>query len=96
VRHTSFSKIAELSTHASIPVINAMTAYNHPCEILADLYSISRARENYKQLVYTFVGPAGNISRTWMQIAKIMDLTFNHVCTAGNELGKNPVTMRFT
>ncbi|WP_379197290.1 hypothetical protein [Paenibacillus sp. GCM10012306] len=63
-----------------------MTADNHPCEILADLYSIKNLRENYRDLVYTFVGPATNISRSWASIAKIMNLTFYHVCTGGNEL----------
>ncbi|OBZ14420.1 ornithine carbamoyltransferase [Bacillus sp. FJAT-27264] len=89
VRHASFSKLVELSAHASIPVINAMTADNHPCEILSDLYSIHTLRENYRDLVYTFVGPATNISRSWASIAKIMDLTFYHVCTEGNEIGES-------
>jgi ornithine carbamoyltransferase len=88
VRHGEYERLVELSRSASIPVINAMTAYNHPCEILSDLYAVSRLRADYKELVYTFVGPAGNISRTWMHIAKVMGLSFHQVCTAGHELGE--------
>ncbi|SDD16656.1 ornithine carbamoyltransferase [Paenibacillus sp. UNCCL117] len=86
VRHADFSKVKELAAHASIPIINAMTAYNHPCEILSDLYAISKLRKDYRDLVYTFVGPRGNIARTWMQAAKVMNLKFHHVCTEGNKL----------
>ncbi|MFD1775061.1 ornithine carbamoyltransferase [Paenibacillus rhizophilus] len=94
VRHPDLHKLRELSRGASIPVINAMTSENHPCEIMSDLYAISKRRPDYKDLVYTFVGPAGNISRTWMSMAKMMNLNFHHVCTEGNALG--PETANYT
>ncbi|MBP1968523.1 ornithine carbamoyltransferase [Virgibacillus natechei] len=95
VRHPDSSKIQELSRYTSIPIINAMTSDNHPCEILSDLYSISKIKEDYRDLVYTFVGGAGNISRSWMNIAKVMNLKFNHVCTSGNELCKDNLNYKF-
>lgn len=94
-RHHSYSKLEELAAHASIPVINAMTAHNHPCEILADLYALRTIREHYRELTYTFVGPAGNISRTWMEAAKVLNLSFNHVCTAGSEMGADSPNYKF-
>lgn len=95
VRHANYPIVEELSRHASIPVINAMTSMNHPCEILSDLYSIRRMKENYEELVYTFVGPAGNIARSWKSAAKVLNLHFNHVCTAGDELGENSCNYHF-
>ncbi|MGF7050617.1 ornithine carbamoyltransferase [Paenibacillus sp. DS2015] len=86
IRHSDYSKVLELSRYSSIPIINAMTTENHPCEVISDLYSIRSLKENYKDLVYTFVGPAGNISRSWSDISEIMDLKFNHVCSHGNVL----------
>ncbi|MNW54086.1 Ornithine carbamoyltransferase [compost metagenome] len=96
IRHPDFSKVEELSTHSSVPVINAMTSENHPCEIIADLFSIRERRDNYRDLVYTFVGPAGNISRSWMEIAKVMNLKLRHVCEQGNELGPPDANYSFT
>lgn len=95
VRHADYSKIEEMAKHSTIPIINAMTSDNHPCEILADLYSISEKKENYKELVYTFVGPIGNISRSWANIAKIMNLDFNHVSVAGNEIAEQSHNYKF-
>ncbi|WNQ12287.1 ornithine carbamoyltransferase [Paenibacillus aurantius] len=95
IRHPNLSKIQELSNQSTIPIINAMTSLNHPCEILSDLYSISRQREHFKELVYTFVGPVGNICRSWAEVASLMNLTFNHVCTKGHEMGKDSPTYKF-
>lgn len=95
VRHTDFSKIQELCSHSAIPVINAMTAVNHPCEILSDLYSISKRREQFQDLVYTFVGPAGNICKSWAAISNVMNLQFNHVCTKGHQLGHDSNYYKF-
>lgn len=89
VRHSYFSKIRGLTEHSSIPIINAMSSENHPCEILSDYYSISKIRKNKRDHVYTFVGPATNICRTWADLSKILDLKFYHVCQAGYEMGMN-------
>lgn len=96
VRHSDFSKLKELSLHGSIPIVNAMTTNNHPCEILSDLFSIAELRNNYRELVYTFVGAANNISNSWMEIAKVMDLKFNHVCASGHELVDNNSNYQFS
>ncbi|MFD1884931.1 ornithine carbamoyltransferase [Paenibacillus wenxiniae] len=83
VRHADFSKVVEMSEHARIPIINAMTSVNHPCEILTDLYSIREQRSDYTELTYTFIGPASNISRSWADIASVMNLDFHHVSVPG-------------
>jgi ornithine carbamoyltransferase len=95
VRHPEISKIQDLSSQSSIPVINAMTSDNHPCEVLSDLYSISKQRENFKELVYTFVGPSGNICNSWAEVSTVMNLDFNHVCTNGYELKKDSLNYKF-
>ncbi len=95
IRHASFAKITELAKHSAIPVINALTSENHPCEILADLYSIRERKENYRGLTYTFVGPAGNIGKSWAAIAKVMNLKFNHVSAQGHQLGEQSPNYSF-
>lgn len=89
IRHPDYYKLHEIAKHSHIPIINAMTSENHPCEILSDLYSISKMRDDYRYLNYTFVGEKGNISRSWMKLAKLMNLKLNHVFESGNELREN-------
>jgi ornithine carbamoyltransferase len=95
VRHPDMATIMGLAEFASIPVINAMTSENHPCEILTDLYTISRMKPNYRELVYTFVGAASNISRTWQEAAEQLNFQFNQVCQNGYELGKDTMNYQF-
>lgn len=95
VRHPDNAKIHELAKHTTIPIINGMTSNEHPCEILSDLYSISKIRKNYRNLIYTFVGPKSNISRSWMEIAKVMNLNFRHVCEKGYELCEDTPNYKF-
>lgn len=89
VRHSDFSKVCKIARHSNIPIINAMTSENHPCEILSDLYSLRNIRSNYRDLTYTFVGEKGNISKSWVQAAEVLNLRFNHVCNKGNEIKVN-------
>lgn len=95
IRHKDLSKLHELAKYSQIPIINAMTSFNHPCEILSDLYSFSKLRKDYRDLTYTFVGENGNISRSWMEIAKVMNLEFHHVCTLENRIKENDGNYKF-
>lgn len=95
IRHADYAKVQALSRYTSIPIINAMTSENHPCEILSDLFSISEKNMDYKELVYTFVGPKSNISRSWKSIAELMNLNFNQVCIKGFELGTDTGNYKF-
>jgi ornithine carbamoyltransferase len=95
IRHDDIGKLLEIAEHASIPVINAMTSVNHPCEILSDLYTLRNMRKEYRELVYTFVGELGNISRTWADIALVFNLRLNHVCCEGNRIRSNDTNYTF-
>lgn len=61
VRHRDIQLIEKLAECSNVPVVNAMTDCNHPCEILADLYSLSKIRDNFVNDKYLFCGKSGNI-----------------------------------
>ncbi|MTI68087.1 MAG: ornithine carbamoyltransferase [Firmicutes bacterium] len=96
VRHSDFDKISSLGQYSRIPVINAMSSYNHPCEIMSDIYSISKVRPNYRSLSYTFIGEKGNISNSWRIAAEVLDLKLNHVCIEGNKIKENNKNYSFS
>ena len=75
----------KLSKVSDILIISAMTSDNHPCEILSDLYSISRLRDDYKNLIYTFVGEKTK-KNSWIAALKVLKFKLNHICVAGNEI----------
>lgn len=79
VRHPNFELVTEMAKHSKIPVINAMTDNNHPCEILGDLYALRKIKPDYLNLNYTFVGEKANIYNSWLAASKVLGFKLNHV-----------------
>ena len=72
VRHKSIEVLEEIEKYADFPVINAMTDRNHPCEMLADMYVLSKIRSNFTEENFLFVGADGNIGRAWKEASELM------------------------
>ena len=57
-------KVERLAKYASVPVINGLTDYNHPCQAMADLMTIEEHFGDLKGRTVTFVGDANNVARS--------------------------------
>ncbi len=64
VRANSHADVEELASFATRPVINALTDYLHPCQALADLFTLQELRGSLQGLRLTFVGDGNNVSRS--------------------------------
>jgi len=83
-RHPDLAVLEGLAAAEAVPVVNAMTAENHPCEVLSDLWSLRRGGE-LESLRFLFVGADGNISRAWQEAARALGLDLVQCCPAGLE-----------
>jgi ornithine carbamoyltransferase len=81
LRHPDITKLEQLATVSTIPVINAMTDINHPCEVLSDIYAL-RSRCEIRRARFVFVGADGNILRAWLEAARVLDLDLIQCCPA--------------
>jgi ornithine carbamoyltransferase len=61
VRHSSQEVVAELAARATIPVVNALTLREHPCQALADVFTIRERFGSLAGVVVTFIGDANNV-----------------------------------
>ncbi len=95
VRHSNYDKVSELASSSDLPIINAMTSKNHPCEILSDIYSISKLLDDYLDLIYTFVGSEGNIINSWVTAADLFGFMLNHVCYEKYRIKEDDETYKF-
>jgi ornithine carbamoyltransferase len=64
VRAKAHQKVLDLAAHSSCPVINGLTDFAHPCQALADLYTISEHCGRLQGLKAAFVGDANNVARS--------------------------------
>lgn len=86
VRHDNLALIERMAENSHIPVINAMTSKNHPCEIIADLYSLSKIRKDFLKDSYLFLGTNGNVGESWRAAAQLMGFQLEQCCPLGYEL----------
>jgi len=64
----------ELAEYASVPVINGLTDYNHPCQIMADIYTIKEHKGRHTDLKITYIGDGNNIANSWLNLAAKLPL----------------------
>ena len=91
LRHRDMGLLEKVAEYSAVPVINAMTDVSHPCEILSDLYALSRIREDFTADKYLFCGKAGNIGLTWREAARVLGLELSQCCAGGYEMEDVPV-----
>ena len=62
------STVTELAHYAEIPVINGLTNFNHPCQILADFLTIKEHRGNLDDMKVAWFGDGNNVCHSFMYI----------------------------
>lgn len=86
VRHKNIEVLEKLAEYSVVPAINAMTDVNHPCEILSDMYALSKIRDDFTKDRYLFVGKNGNIGLAWKEAAEVMGFELEQCCANGYEI----------
>jgi ornithine carbamoyltransferase len=84
-RTFAHSAVEELAEHASIPVINALTDLLHPCQALADYYTLSERLGRLKGLKLAFVGDGNNVSHSLMITGAKLGVSVNVATPPGFE-----------
>jgi len=77
--------ILDLAKFSSVPVINGLTDFNHPCQIMADIFTILEARGDLNDLKVTYVGDGNNIVHSWLMLAMKIPFHFSIACPEGFE-----------
>lgn len=86
VRHKDMDIIRKLVQYSTVPIINAMTDINHPCEIISDMYSLSKIRDDFTKDKYLFCGKSGNIGLSWREAANVIGFELAQCCPKGYEM----------
>lgn len=86
VRHKDVELIRKMARFSKVPVINAMTDVNHPCEVVSDMYALSKICEDFTKDKFLFCGKNGNIGKAWKEAADVMGFDLEQCCGKGYEL----------
>lgn len=64
-----------MAEHASVPVINGLTDFEHPCQAMADFLTIIECKKSLKKLKVTYIGDGNNVTHSLMLAAAKLGVT---------------------
>jgi ornithine carbamoyltransferase len=84
-RVVSHSTLEELAEYATVPVINALSDLEHPCQLLADLQTIREYKGRLKGLKFAWIGDGNNVCNSAILAAAITGMQMSVACPEGYE-----------
>ena len=84
--------ILELAEYSTIPVINGLTDYNHPCQIMTDIFTAWEHLEVIDNPKIVYMGDGNNIVHSWLQLAMKIPLDF--VCCCPEDFKPDTATLQ--
>ena len=64
IRTFEQKEVEDLAEYGSIPIINGLTDYCHPCQVLADLMTIREYKKSFDGLKFCFIGDGNNMANS--------------------------------
>lgn len=76
VRTYSQDVVDELAGWAAVPVINGLSDLYHPCQIIADLFTIEEYKGDFRAIKIAYVGDGNNVANSWLEASILFRLDF--------------------
>ena len=85
LRTYSHQSIEEFARSSSVPVINGLSDFLHPCQILSDIFTIIEKIGDYRKIQVSYVGDGNNVANSWVNGAIKMGFNLVLSCPEGHE-----------
>ena len=92
IRTFNHSDLEEYAKWSTIPVINALTDLEHPCQTLADFLTIKEEFFDFKNAVITFIGDGNNVANSLILCGALLGVEVRIACPKGYE--PNPIVIK--
>ena len=79
IRNDNHKQIVNLSKENILPIINGLTEYSHPCQILGDFLTLQENFKNYKNIIIVWIGDYNNVLRSLIHLQNIYKFKLNIV-----------------
>jgi len=85
IRTFAHKNVEDLARYSRVPVINGLSDYEHPCQALADLFTVLEKLGTFGGVRMTFVGDGNNVARSLALLCLRLGVGFTLTCPAGHE-----------
>jgi ornithine carbamoyltransferase len=85
IRTFDHGEVEQLASHATVPVINGLTDLSHPCQVLADLFTVREALGGWEGKRIAWVGDGNNMANSWIEAAEVLGFELRLACPEGYE-----------
>lgn len=85
IRTHGHDEALELARYATVPVINGLTNFLHPCQVLADLLTVQEAIGGWAGKIVAWVGDGNNVANAWIDAAGVLGFELRVACPEGYE-----------
>jgi len=85
IRTFDHAEVVELARYATVPVINGLTDLSHPCQVLADLFTVREAVGTWEGKRVAWVGDGNNMANSWLEAAQVLGFELRLACPEGYE-----------
>ena len=83
IRCFGHDQIKKFSKVSNLPVINALTDFSHPCQVVADLITIKEYFGDLENKKIAWFGDCNNVLQSWIEASVILDFELNIGCPKG-------------
>lgn len=85
IRTFEHSKVEELAKYANIPVINGLTDTHHPCQVVADMFTIKEKKGSFNNIKIAYIGDGNNVANSLLEITSRLNINISMACPKGYE-----------
>jgi ornithine carbamoyltransferase len=85
IRTYDHGEVEELAQYATIPVINGLTDLTHPCQVLADVFTIKEHLGGWEGKRVAWIGDGNNMANAWLEAAQVLGFELRLACPEGFE-----------
>src|SRR3989442_2574191 len=85
IRTYSHAEVEELARFATIPVINGLTDLTHPCQVLADIFTVKEHLGTWEGKRIAWIGDGNNMANAWLEAAAVLGFALRLACPEGFE-----------
>jgi len=83
IRTFAHAEVEELAKYATVPVINGLTDFLHPCQVLADLLTVRQHLGTVDGKVVAWIGDGNNMANSWINAAYRLGFELRLACPEG-------------